>query len=39
MMEWAYQCPVGPRGHFLEQGHWKVAEKIYSHMEQLSWVN
>jgi hypothetical protein len=39
MMEWAYQCPVGPRGHFLEEGHWKVAEKIYSHMEQLSWVD
>ena len=39
MMEWAYQCPVGDRGHFLEEGHWKVAEKIYTHMEQLSWVN
>ena len=39
MMEWAYRCPVGDRGHFLEEGHIKVAEKIYSHMEQLSWVN
>ena len=39
MMEWTYQCPVGDRGHFLEEGHIKVAEKIYSHMEQLSWVN
>lgn len=39
MMEWAYQCPVGDKGHFLEEGHIKVAEKIYSHMEQLSWVN
>jgi hypothetical protein len=39
MMEWAYQCPVGPHGHFLAEGHWKVAEKIYTHMEQLSWVS
>lgn len=39
MMEWAYQCPVGPRKHFLEEGHIKVAEKIYQHMEQLSWVS
>ena len=39
MMEWAYQCPVGDSGHFLEEGHVKVAEKIYSHMEQLSWAN
>ena len=39
MMEWTYQCPVGDREHFLEEGHIKVAEKIYSHMEQLSWVN
>jgi hypothetical protein len=39
MMEWTYQCPIGDRGHFLEQGHVKVAEKIYSHMEQLSWVS
>jgi len=39
MMEWAYQCPVGPRKHFLEEGHIRVAEKIYSHMEQLSWAS
>jgi hypothetical protein len=39
MMEWTYQCPVGPRKHFLEEGHVKVAEKIYSHMGKLSWVS
>lgn len=39
MMEWTYQCPIGSKGHFLEEGHWKVAEKIYTHMERLSWVD
>lgn len=35
MMEWTYGAEQGPNGHFLEQGHVRVAEKIYSHMEQL----
>jgi hypothetical protein len=39
MMEWTYGCQQGDKGHFLEEGHVKVAEKIYSHMEQLSWAN
>ena len=39
MMEWAYRCPVGDQGHFLEEGHIKVAEKIYNAMEKLSWAN
>ena len=38
MMEWAYQTPHGPRGHFLEEGHIKVAEKIYNHMDRLQWL-
>jgi hypothetical protein len=38
MMEWAYLTPVGPHGHFLEEGHIKVAEKIYNHMDQLLWL-
>ncbi len=37
MMEWAYQSPVGPRGHFLEQGHQQVADKVYNHMKGLEW--
>lgn len=32
MMEWAYGTPKGPSGHFLEQGHQLVAEKINEHI-------
>jgi hypothetical protein len=39
MMEWTYKTPQGPRGHFLEQGHKQVAEKIYEHIRHLSWVS
>ena len=38
MMEWTNGTPQGPRKHFLEQGHAKVAEEIYNYMEQLSWL-
>jgi hypothetical protein len=39
MMEWTYRCPTGPRGHFLEQGHQRVADKIYEHIGNLGWVS
>jgi hypothetical protein len=39
MMEWTYSTPQGPRGHFLEQGHEIVADKIYEHIRNLSWVS
>jgi lysophospholipase L1-like esterase len=39
MMEWTYGCPQGPNGHFLEQGHQRVADKIYEHIRNLSWVS
>lgn len=39
MMEWTYGTPQGPQNHFLEQGHWIVADKIYKHIETLKWVN
>lgn len=39
MMEWTYGCPKGPGGHFLEQGHKQVADKIYEHIRHLSWVS
>jgi hypothetical protein len=39
MMEWTFGAPKGPKGHFLEQGHAIIADKIYKFMEQLSWVN
>jgi len=38
MMEWTDSTPQGPRKHFLEQGHARVADKIYNYMEQLSWL-
>jgi lysophospholipase L1-like esterase len=39
MMEWTYGCPQGPGGHFLEQGHEIVADKIYEYIRHLSWVS
>lgn len=38
MIEWVYPCKYAPRGHFLDDGHRKVAEKIYEHIRHLSWV-
>jgi len=39
MMEWTYGTPRGPNGHFLDQGHEIVAEKIYEHIRRLSWIS
>jgi len=39
MMEWTYGCAKGPGGHFLEDGHKIVADKIYEHIRHLSWVS
>jgi len=39
MMEWTFGIPKGPKGHFLEQGHERVADKIYEHIRHLSWVS
>jgi lysophospholipase L1-like esterase len=39
MMEWTYGCAKGPGGHFLEDGHIKVAEKINEHIRHLGWVS
>jgi hypothetical protein len=38
MMEWTYGVKQGVHGHFLEQGHVKVAEKIYAFMDDLPWL-
>lgn len=38
MMEWTYEVEQGPNGHFLEQGHVRVAEKIYAFMDDLPWL-
>ena len=39
MMEWTFRTPQGPRGHFLEQGHEVVADKIYGHIRHLGWIS
>lgn len=39
MIEWTQHCACGPGGHFLEQGHQIVAEKIYEHIGNLGWLS
>jgi lysophospholipase L1-like esterase len=39
MTEWNYKLPQGPNGHFLEEGHQQVAEKIYEHIRNLGWIS
>ena len=39
MMEWTYGCTRGPNGHFLEDGHKRIADKINEHIRNLSWVS
>lgn len=39
MMEWTFGCEQGPGGHFLEQGHQRVADKIYEHIRNISWIS
>jgi lysophospholipase L1-like esterase len=39
MMEWTYKTPQGTNGHFLEQGHAIVADKIYEHIRNLGWIS
>ena len=38
MMEWTYGTPQGPGGHFLEQGHAIVADKINEYIRHLGWL-
>ena len=38
MLEWTYGCKQGPGGHFLEQGHQIVADRIYEHIKSLGWI-
>jgi hypothetical protein len=39
MMEWTFRTPQGPRGHFLEDGHRIVADKIYEYIRHLGWIS
>lgn len=38
MTEWTHNCKKGPNGHFLEQGHFKVADEFMTAMGHLGWV-
>lgn len=39
MMEWTYGTLRGANGHFLEDGHKIVADKIYEYIRHLSWIS
>jgi len=39
MMQWTWQLPKGKYGHFLDQGHNVIAEKIYEHIRHLGWIS
>lgn len=38
MLEWAKGTPKGSGGHFLDEGHKLVAEKINEHIRNLGWL-
>lgn len=39
LVEWMGDCPKGPGGHPLEQGHQRIAEKINEHIRNLGWIS
>jgi hypothetical protein len=39
LMDWTNNTPRGPGGHFLEEGHQKVSEKLNEHIRHLGWVS
>lgn len=39
LVEWMGDCPKGPGGHPLEQGHIKIALKINEHIRNLGWIS
>lgn len=39
MAEWTPKSKRGPNGHFLEEGHQRVADKLYEHIRHLGWVS
>lgn len=36
--DWTYGTPHGPGGHFLEEGHQRVAEKLNEYIRNLGWL-
>jgi hypothetical protein len=39
MAEWTYGCLQGPGGHFLDDGHRIVAEKVNDYIRYLGWIS
>ena len=39
MVEWTVGCKQGPNGHFLSEGHRKVADKLYEHIRNFGWLS
>jgi len=39
MAEWTNGCERGPGGHFLDEGHQRVANKINEHIRNLGWLS
>jgi lysophospholipase L1-like esterase len=39
LLEFQGDCPNGPGGHPLELGHERIADKIYEHIRNLSWIS
>jgi hypothetical protein len=39
MMDWAWGTLKGPGGHFLEDGHQRVADRVYEHIRHLGWIS
>lgn len=39
MAEWTQGCPKGVGGHFLDEGHQRVADKVYEHIRNLGWLS
>lgn len=38
MSEWTNGCKRGPNGHFLKEGHQRVADKINEYIRNLGWL-
>lgn len=39
LVEWMGDCTKGPRGHPLELGHQRIADKINEHIRNLGWIS
>lgn len=39
MAEWTHGCTKGLMGHFLEEGHQRVADKIYEYIGNIGWLS